>query len=135
MKVKLQRAAMLTAFAVLIGSTYVNAQAGQSPQPAPPSQSDKASPPSQSDRASQAAPDPAPVVGELTRVNADAKTIAVKTAAGAEMVFNYTDATMVSGAGKSVAGLATMSGAKVTVTYRAEGANNVATRIEVKDKT
>jgi hypothetical protein len=51
------------------------------------------------------------------------------------MLFRYTDQTSVSGAEKSVAGLATMSGAQVTVMYRAEGANNVATRIEVKEKS
>ena len=120
MRNKLQRVAALTAFAALIGSTVPlhAAQAGQPP--------------------GQAAPEakaPAPVVGELSRVNPDAKTIGVKTANGVEMVFQYNDTTMVSGAEKSVAGLATMSGAQVTVTYKAEGSNNVATRIEVRNKT
>jgi hypothetical protein len=118
MRNKLQRVATLTAFAALIGSTYAvplhAAQAGQ---------------------AAQAAPAPAPVVGELTRVNPDAKTIGVKTAGGVEMVFQYNDTTLVSGAEKSVAGLATMSGAQVTITYKPEGSNNVATKIEVRNKS
>jgi hypothetical protein len=116
---KLQRAAMLTAVVALIGpmsalpvhASPLLAQAGQ------------------------AAREPAAVVGELTRVNPDAKTIAVKTAAGAEMVFNYTDKTTVVGAEKSVAGLATMSGAQITVNYRVEGSSNIATAIEVRNKS
>ena len=121
MRNKLQRVAALTAFAALIGSTYAvplhAAQAGQPGQAAPEAKA------------------PAPVVGELTRVNPDAKTIGVKTANGVEMVFQYNDTTMVTGAEKSVAGLATLSGAQVTITYKAEGANNVATRIEVRNKS
>jgi hypothetical protein len=119
---KLQRVAALTAFAALIGSSF-----------AVPTYASQAPPPSQS--APAKAPDTTPVVGELTRVNPDAKTIGVKTANGVELVFNYTDATMVSGAEKSVAGLATMSGAQLTITYKAEGSNNVATKIEVRNKT
>src|SRR5580765_7988175 len=101
MRITLQRAAVLTAFAALIGSTHaLPVHASPAVQAAP------------------AAQDPAPVVGELTRVNPDAKTIAVKTANGVEVLFRYTDMTTVSGAEKSVAGLATMSGAQLTVTYR-----------------
>jgi len=118
MQRKLQRAAILTAFVTLIGSAFALpvyalavAQAGQ------------------------AAPEPAPVVGELTRVNPDAKMISVKSANGIEVNFKYTDATAVTGAEKSVAGLATMSGAQVTVKYKVEGSSNVATSIEVRNKS
>jgi hypothetical protein len=118
MQITLRRVAIVAAFVTLIGPMHaVAVHAAAAVQAGP------------------AAQEPAPVTGELTRVNPDAKTIAVKTANGAEMLFRYTDQTSVSGAEKSVAGLATMSGAQVTVMYRAEGANNVATRIEVKEKS
>jgi len=113
----LKRAAVLTAFVTLVGPMYAPTA--------------HASPVVQ---AGQAAPEPAPVVGELTRVNPDAKTIMIKPANGVELTFKYTDATAVTGAEKSVAGLATMSGAQVTVTYKVEGTSNVATRIEVRSK-
>jgi hypothetical protein len=115
---KLQRVAMLTAVVALIG-----------PIRALPVH---ASPVAQ---AGQTAREPVAVVGELTRVNPDAKTIAVKTANGGEMLFNYTDMTAVVGAEKSVAGLATKSGAQVTVNYRVEGSSNIATTIEVRSKS
>ena len=115
---KLQQAAMLTVFVALIGPICALPV--------------HASPVAQ---AGQTAREPAAVVGELTRVNPDAKTIAVKTAAGAEMVFNYTDKTNVVGAEKSVAGLATMNGAQVTVQYKVEGSSNIATTIEVRNKS
>lgn len=114
---RLSQAAVLTVFATLIGP--VSAPAAQAAAPA-------------QDKATQA---PAPVVGELMRVDPDAKTIAIKTAAGVEQTFRYTDSTAVTGAEKSVAGLATMSGAQVTVSYRVEGNANIATAIAVRNKT
>jgi hypothetical protein len=121
----LQRAAMLTAVVALIGAMPLHAsQAG----PAGQGQSAR-------EGQSQTAREPVAIVGELTRVNPDAKTIAVKTAAGAEMLFNYTDKTTVTGTEKNVAGLATMNGAQVTVNYRVEGSSNVATSIEVRNKS
>ncbi len=121
---KLQQAAMLTAFVALVGSIPalpLHAQAGQSP--------------TAREGQGQTAREPVAVVGELTRVNPDAKTIAVKTTTGAEMLFNYTDMTAVVGAEKNVAGLATMNGAQVTVNYRVEGSSNIATSIEVRNKS
>ena len=56
-------------------------------------------------------------------------------AGGVEMIFQYNDQTVVTGGEKSVAGLATMNGSPVTVTYRVEGANKIATTIEVRQKT
>jgi hypothetical protein len=121
---KLQRAAMLSAVVALIGAMPLHAsQAGQ------------AGGRTAREGQSQTAREPVAVVGELTRVNPDAKTIAVKTANGAEMLFNYTDMTTVTGTEKNVAGLATMNGAQVTVNYRVEGSSNIATSIEVRNKS
>jgi hypothetical protein len=69
--------------------------------------------------------------GELTDVDAKAATIVVKTATD-EMRFRYDDQTKVTGAQKSAAGLATMKGSEVTVQYKKEGANNIATSIEIR---
>ncbi|MGE3844542.1 MAG: hypothetical protein AB7I50_23505 [Vicinamibacterales bacterium] len=70
--------------------------------------------------------------GELLDVDTTAKTLDIKTAAGAEMTFKYTDSTQVSGSGQGVAGLATFTGQQVTIHFVSEGASNTATRIEVK---
>lgn len=69
--------------------------------------------------------------GELTDVDAKAATITVKTATE-EMKFRYDDQTKVTGAQKGVAGLATMKGSQVTVQYKKEGSNNIATSIDVR---
>jgi hypothetical protein len=73
------------------------------------------------------------VSGELMRVNPDTKMFTVKAATG-EIQFKYSDQTVVTGAQKTVAGLATMSGEQVTVSYRAESGANIATKIEVREK-
>ena len=67
------------------------------------------------------------VQGELTKVDAAAKTLSVKTAKG-EMEFQYTDQTQISGA-NGPEGLATQSGAPVKVHF--DAASKTATRIEV----
>ena len=79
-------------------------------------------------------PEPVSVTGELTRVMPDQKSFTVKSASGAEMLFRYSDQTIVSGAENNVAGLATSSGAEVTVSYKNDSAGNMATRIEVHPK-
>jgi hypothetical protein len=71
--------------------------------------------------------------GELLEVDAKASTLSIKTTA-ADMKFTYNEQTKVTGAQKGVAGLATMSGAQVTVQYVKEGAANIATSIEVKPR-
>jgi hypothetical protein len=69
--------------------------------------------------------------GQLTKVDANAKTISVKGSA-AEMMFRYTDQTQVLGSAKDVQGLAGKTGTPLKVTYREAGANSyIATRIEV----
>jgi hypothetical protein len=72
--------------------------------------------------------------GELTNVNATAKTLTVRGADKQEMQFTYNDRTDVTGAKEGVAGLASMKGSQVTVHYNKEGSNNVATKIEVSAK-
>ena len=73
------------------------------------------------------------ISGELMRVNPDTKMFTVKAATG-EIQFEYSDQTVVTGAQKTVAGLATMSGEQVTVSFRAESGANIATKIEVREK-
>ena len=55
--------------------------------------------------------------GQLTRVDGEARTLAIQSSAGSPMVFRYTAETKVIGADKGVAGLATMTGTQVTVRY------------------
>ena len=69
--------------------------------------------------------------GELTDVDAKGSMITVKTATD-EMKFKYDDSTKVTGSQKATAGLATAKGSQVTVQYKKDGANNIATSIDVK---
>jgi ABC-type amino acid transport substrate-binding protein len=72
--------------------------------------------------------------GTLTKVDADKKLINVKgTGNQPEMTFTYDDKTQVTGAEKSVQGLTGKSGAMLKVTYREQGADRFATRIEVSE--
>jgi hypothetical protein len=72
--------------------------------------------------------------GELQKVDTTARTIAIRTAAGSQMQFSYTDETRVAGADKGVAGLATMSGTPVTIRFTKKDQVNVAISIEVQKK-
>ena len=72
--------------------------------------------------------------GELVRVDATAKMLAIRTAQGADMQFRYTEETKVIGADKGVAGLATMAGTPSTRESSKQGADNVASQIEVLPK-
>jgi hypothetical protein len=49
-------------------------------------------------------------------------------------VFAYTDATEVTGGQSGMAGLATQTGAKVTVHFKSDMGTKTATKIEVADK-
>lgn len=80
------------------------------------------------------AKDPEPVTGKILAVDDKAKTIVVKTTAGTEMKFSYSDETEIVGGEKGPSGLATSSGTIVTVTYGVHGTTNVAIKIEVKAK-
>jgi hypothetical protein len=80
------------------------------------------------------AQEPTVAQGQLVRVDANAKTIAIRTAQGADMLFSYNEQTKVSGAGDSVAGLATMTGTELTIHFTKRQQENVATQIEVAKK-
>jgi len=73
--------------------------------------------------------------GELTKVDATAKTITVKGAGNMEMTFDYTDATQVTGSERTVQGLSGKTGADLRVTYRDAGGKHQATKIEVPERT
>jgi hypothetical protein len=115
----------VAAFMTLAGAGIANAQSS-SPRPNPVAQQ----PPSSQNPSTARETS---ISGELMRVNPDAKMFTVKNATG-EIQFKYSDSTVVTGAQKTVAGLATMSGEQVTVSYRVENGANVATQIEVKEK-
>jgi hypothetical protein len=68
--------------------------------------------------------------GELRSVDTAKKTLTIAVD-GAQQSFVYTDETRISGAQDGAAGLATMSGRQVAVTYRMQGVNRVALAIEV----
>jgi hypothetical protein len=108
----------VAAFVTLAGAGMASAQS-QSPRQDPSTPSER--------------PRETVVSGELMRVNPDTKMFTVKAATG-EIQFKYSEQTVVTGAQKTVAGLATMSGEQVTVSFRAENGANIATKIEVKEK-
>jgi len=72
--------------------------------------------------------------GQLLKVDAAAKTIAIRTAPSGQMVFRYTEQTKVVGADGEVAGLATKAGAQVSIKYVQENKENIATEIQVQVK-
>jgi len=119
------------AFLTLAGAGIANAQS-RAPLP---DQSVAQSPSAQQPPASQdpSASRETTITGELMRVNPDTKMFTVKNTAG-EIQFKYSDQTVVTGAQKTVAGLATMNGEQVSVSYRNENGTNMATKIEVKEK-
>jgi hypothetical protein len=74
--------------------------------------------------------------GTLTKVDTDKNVITVKgTGNQPEMTFMYDDKTLVTGAEKTIQGLAGKSGVtlKVKVTYQELRANRIANRIEVSE--
>jgi len=73
--------------------------------------------------------------GQLTKVDATAKTITVKPSNGPDMQFTYDDDTQVLGPVKDVQGLAGNAGTPLKVTYRQEKGSNLALRIEVVERT
>jgi hypothetical protein len=106
------------ALATILSAGSAFAQAG--PAPAAPDQAQKAPVTS--------------IQGDLLTVDPDAKTVTIQPAQGSDQVFKYTDDTKVVGGDKGVAGLATMKGSRVTVTFKTEGKDRIATQIEVLPK-
>jgi len=72
--------------------------------------------------------------GQLTKVDATARWIAIKGAGDKEMRFDYTDTTQIVGSEKTIQGLAGKTGAEFKVTYRESGGKQTATRIEAIEK-
>lgn len=70
--------------------------------------------------------------GTLTKVDADKKTLSVKSADGAETTFSYDATTEITGDKKGEQGLATAEGSMVTVHYSTVGAKKTASKIEVR---
>jgi hypothetical protein len=127
----------LTAFTLMV--SVASAQVSDQPRPqpgAPGAQAPEPRPgapaPAPSPSAAQAKPEEQTARGELSSIDATAKMLTIKPAAGAEQKFQYNDSTKVTGARGGVAGLATQSGKEVTVHFKNEGANRVATEIEVQ---
>jgi hypothetical protein len=79
--------------------------------------------------------EPAPIQGDLVKVDTDKKMLIVKVADGAETEFQYNDSTEITGA-KGAAGLATAKDSRVTVHFKedAQTKTKLATRIIVQPK-
>ena len=121
MKTRTTRALLaFTAAAFVAGAMPLRAQEPRNPPAQPPAQA-------QAQEAKTAQ-------GQLMRVDTEARTLSIQGAQGSPLVFRYTPATKVIGADKGVAGLATMSGAAVTVQYVVQDKDNVATQIEIQAK-
>ena len=125
---------LLTAFTLMVGSASAQVADQPRPQPgAPGAQApDQPRPQPSPSPSAQAKPEEQTARGELSSIDATAKMLTIKPAAGAEQKFQYNDSTKVTGARGGVAGLATESGKQVTVHFKNEGANRVATEIEVQ---
>jgi len=103
------------------------------PQPGAPAQPGSPSQPgAPGASAAQAKPQEQTARGELSSIDAATKMLTIKPAAGAEQRFQYNDDTKVTGARGGVAGLATQSGKQVVVHFNTQGANRVATEIEIQ---
>jgi len=92
------------------------------PPPAPPGERPAPAPAQQAEKA---------FTGTLVKVDTAAKTLTAKGADDKDMVFSYTDKTEVTGSEKTVQGLAAKSGSKLRIMYKADGAKNEASRIEL----
>ena len=126
---------LLTAFTLMVGSASAQVADQPRPQPGAPAAQAPDQPrpqPSPSPSAAQAKPEEQTARGELSSIDPTAKMLTIKPTAGAEQKFQYNDSTKVTGARGGVAGLATESGKQVTVHFKNEGANRVATEIEVQ---
>lgn len=72
--------------------------------------------------------------GQLSKVDVKAKEITIKGADNKDMVFNYTEATQMTGVDGGPEGLTGKAGATLRVTYQERGGANLASRIEVQEK-
>lgn len=69
--------------------------------------------------------------GQLVSVDTSAQMLTIQTADNQHMTFKYTPETKVTGSDEKVAGLATMNGAEITVHFRTEQQDKIATQIDV----
>jgi hypothetical protein len=106
----------------LVGIVSVAPVMAQAPPPRQPGQAEKPK-------------DPGPATGEFITLDDQAKTFSIRTEAGIEMKFSYTEKTEVVGAMKDLSDLAKMNGPRLTVTYGSHGTAHTATRIEVMPKS
>ena len=125
---------LLTAFTLMVGSASAQVADQPRPQPGAPAVQapDQPRPQPSPSPSAQAKPEEQTARGELSSIDATAKMLTIKPTAGAEQKFQYNDSTKVTGARGGVAGLATENGKQVTVHFKNEGANRVATEIEVQ---
>lgn len=117
----------IPAAAVVAALGISPALAQQTPAPAPSEQQPAPAPAPGADKQAQAMS----VQGELRRVDAETRMLWVQ-ADGKEQQFRFSDDTEITGAGRDVEGLSTMTGTNVTVHYKVEGAANVATKIDIQ---
>ena len=123
--------AMLGSFAIVSFISLSPVFAAQASQaPAPPAPSAQAPAPSSAAATQAPSQKSETAKGELRSVDVAKKTLTVAAEGGAQQIFQYTDATKVTGA-KGVEGLASMSGRQVTVQYAMKGSDRIATSIEV----
>ena len=126
----------LAALLLVVGAIPTLAQEPDARPQQPPTTAAPPSPAAAQPRAQEPAPAALIAKGELVKVDDATKMLTIKADAKAEpntpIQFTYTDATKVTGAEKAVAGLATMTGASVTVHYMKKGQANVATQIDVQ---
>jgi hypothetical protein len=73
--------------------------------------------------------------GALTKVDANARSLSIKGATGAEMTFNYTEQTQVLGPEKNIQGLAGKTGTRLKVTYSEQGGKLTAMKIESVERS
>jgi hypothetical protein len=127
---------LLTAFTLTVGAASAQVPDQTRPQPGAPGaqapDQPRPQPSAPAQPSAQAKPEEQTARGELASIDATAKMLSIKPTAGAEQKFQYNDATKVTGARGGVAGLATSSGKQVVVHFKNEGANRVATEIEVE---
>jgi hypothetical protein len=70
--------------------------------------------------------------GTLVSVKAEDKTFTIRDSAGKTQEYKWNDDTKVTGSQRGVAGLATMSGEEVTIHYKMQGMDRLATDIAVQ---
>ncbi len=129
--------ALTVSFAFLLVVSFAYSQgAGAPPAQTPSTQAPPAQTPPAQTPPAQRPPAQAPAAaekvfeGQLTKVDATAKSISVKGTEGPDMVFTYTDQTQMVGPDQTIQGLAGKPGAKLKVSYREAGTTKTATKIE-----